>query len=67
MLVDSNGSPLNKESRREMKSGVTHSTPYGDVHFVLKVDVPADFPQDNFNEAVIKYSQILHEAFSRKV
>lgn len=50
--------------RREMKSGQIKKTLWGDMKFVLLVDLPADMPEDNFKKYMAEYGKIVHEAFS---
>ena len=51
------------EKRREMKSGQIKKTLWGDMKFVLKVDLPADLPEENFKRYMHEYGNILAEAF----
>ena len=55
-----------EERRREMKSGQVVKTLWGDMKFVLIVDLPADMPEDNFKKRMHEYGNILSEAFKEK-
>lgn len=50
-------------NRREMKSGQIKKTLWGDMKFVLIVDLPADLPDDNFKQYMAEYGHILADAF----
>lgn len=51
--------------RREMSSGQVKKTRWGDMKFLLKVDLPADMPEDDFKSNMHEYGNILSEAFRK--
>lgn len=66
-LVGIDGRPISsdkQERRREMKSGSLKQTPYGDIKFMLIVDMPRQVSEDDFKKYMKEYAKILLEAFS---
>jgi len=53
------------ENRREMRSGQMKKTLWGDMKFILVVDLPADLPEENFKKYMAEYGHILSDAFER--
>jgi hypothetical protein len=51
------------DRRREMKSGQVKKTIWGDMKFMLVVDLPADMPEENFKKYMSEYGRIMQEAF----
>ncbi len=51
------------ERRREMKSGQVRKTPFGDIKFVLAVDLPEAISEDDFKRYMGEYAAILHKVF----
>jgi hypothetical protein len=66
-LINPDGSPLKQEGRRELKTGLIKQSPYGDVKFLLKIDMPDTVPQDNFNQYLLEFGNVLVEALKRKI
>lgn len=60
------GARTEKEKRREMTSGQVKKTIYGDMKFIIKVDLPVAMPEDVFKRYMAEYGNILAEAFSGK-
>lgn len=60
------GTRTDTEKRREMVSGQVKKTLYGDMKFILKVDLPVSLPEDAFKRYMAEYGNILAEAFSAK-
>jgi len=52
------------ERRREMKAGSTKQTPYGEVKFMIIVDMPRQVSEDDFKKYMREYAHILGEAFN---
>ena len=65
MNEDLSGATELREGRREMKSGQIKKTPYGEIKFLLKIDMPGRVSEDDFKKYMREYGEILVEAFKR--
>lgn len=63
--LDLNGATELREGRREMTAGQIKKTPYGDVKFVIKVDMPGRVSEDDFKKYMVEWADIVREAFSK--
>ena len=54
-----------REGRREMKTGVSKKTPYGEVKFLIKVDMPGRVSEDDFKSYMVELGEIITEAFRK--
>lgn len=63
--LDLNGATELREGRREMVSGQIKITPYGEIKFKLKVDMPGRVSEDDFKKYMREYGEIITEAFKK--
>jgi hypothetical protein len=63
--LDLNGATELREGRREMVSGQIKKTPYGEIRFKLKIDMPGRVSEDDFKKYMREYGEIVREAFSK--
>ena len=54
-----------REGRREMKAGQIKKTPYGDIKFLIKVDMPGRVSEEDFKKYMVEWGQIVMEAFRK--
>jgi hypothetical protein len=59
------GGTLLREGRREMVTGVSKRTLYGDILIKIKVDMPGRVSEDEFKRTMIELGEIMKEAFSK--
>jgi len=52
-----------REGRREMVAGQIKKTPYGEIRFKLKIDMPGRVSEDDFKKYMVEYGEILTAAF----
>jgi len=62
---DLDGATELREGRREMKAGQKKVTPYGEIKFMITVDMPGRVSEDDFKKYMVEWADIVREAFSK--
>jgi hypothetical protein len=64
-MKDLNGATELREGRREMRSGKVKKTPYGDMKFMLHIDMPGRVAEDDFKKYMVEFGEMIVEAFKK--